>query len=132
MKFTMTSERVQVTDRFSFLPEGIRDHILSFLPMEDVKTSILSRQWRHICYSLYDLEFNQQEFENMEGKDRNAVDFRNFVDRLLISHDTSDIRSFKLIINESVDGRDAVLDDIQIYAWVSFAWTNRCNVKERL
>ncbi|KAF9606044.1 hypothetical protein IFM89_022203 [Coptis chinensis] len=125
----MTSERVQVTDRFSFLPEGIRDHIQSFLPMEDVvKTSILSRQWRHICYSLSDLKFSLEEFKNTEGKRRNAVDFKNFVDRLLISHDTSDIRSFKLIISESLDGRDAVLDNIQIYAWVLFALKH--NVRE--
>ncbi|KAF9590683.1 hypothetical protein IFM89_036175 [Coptis chinensis] len=50
-------------DRISNLPEPIRSHILDFLPMEDAfRTSILSRQWRYVCFSLSNLTFDQHSF----------------------------------------------------------------------
>ncbi|KAF5178704.1 F-box/RNI-like superfamily protein [Thalictrum thalictroides] len=74
----------------SYLPDPIRSHIVSFLPMKDaMRTSILSKQWQNICSSLSQLEFDQSDFTV-------AADFKDFVDEMLIRHDGSDIKRFSL------------------------------------
>ncbi|PON68673.1 LRR domain containing protein [Trema orientale] len=46
-------------DRISTLPDPLIQHILSFLPTFDVvRTSVLSKQWRHIWYSVPTLCFS--------------------------------------------------------------------------
>ncbi|PIA46853.1 hypothetical protein AQUCO_01500414v1 [Aquilegia coerulea] len=81
-------------DRLSYLPDPIRDHIVSFLPTKDaIRTSILSRQWENVCSSLSNMEFNKATFKQTDHK---VVHFRNSIDRLLFRHDGSDIRRFSL------------------------------------
>ncbi|KAF9603103.1 hypothetical protein IFM89_033828 [Coptis chinensis] len=105
----------QEMDKISWLPDPIRSHIVSFLPMKDaIRSKILSRRWRYVCSSLSNLKFDQIEFEKSNSEIR---DFRDFVDETLLSHDGSDIQRFSLKIN---------LDDAYIYArrvsaWISFA-----------
>ncbi|KAL5703056.1 hypothetical protein ACHQM5_028195 [Ranunculus cassubicifolius] len=84
-------------DRISYLPDPIRSHILSFLPMKDAsRASILSRQWEALTSSLSNLVFDQLDVEIQKFK---PAEFRNFVDAVLIRHDGSDIQSFCLKAN---------------------------------
>ncbi|KAL5703128.1 hypothetical protein ACHQM5_028260 [Ranunculus cassubicifolius] len=79
-------------DRISYLPDPIRSHILSFLPMKDAsRASILSRQWEALTSSLSNLVFDQLDVQKFK-----PAEFRNFVDAVLIRHDGSDIQSFCL------------------------------------
>ncbi|GFY91758.1 hypothetical protein Acr_08g0001540 [Actinidia rufa] len=81
-------------DRLSTLPEELRRHIISFLPMKDaVRSSILSRKWSRICYSLPNLIFEFHRFPNVESKlDR----FVEFIDQMISRQDDSRIKTFKL------------------------------------
>ncbi|KAF9606042.1 hypothetical protein IFM89_022201 [Coptis chinensis] len=117
----MTSTK-QTIDRLSSMPEEIRDCILSFLPMEDVvRTCILSRKWRDICSSLSHLEFNCPDF-------RSARYFKNFVDCFLITHGRFEIRSFKLVMDDTVD--IDVINDVHVNAWIYFAIKHNVRVME--
>ncbi|PIA30100.1 hypothetical protein AQUCO_05700071v1 [Aquilegia coerulea] len=98
------------TDRISYLPDPIRSHIVSFLPMKDaMRTSILSKKWKHVCSSLSRLEFNQSDIT--------GTDFVNFVDEMLFRHDGSDIQRFCLKINLN----SAYISSRRISMWISFA-----------
>ncbi|KAL5716785.1 hypothetical protein ACHQM5_009907 [Ranunculus cassubicifolius] len=80
------------TDRISYLQELIRNLIFSFLEMKDViRTSVLSKQWRTVCYSLSDLTFYQHFFKTTT---KNQKDFKEFVYETLILHDSLDVDSF--------------------------------------
>ncbi|KAF9606208.1 hypothetical protein IFM89_023663 [Coptis chinensis] len=106
-------------DRLSFLPDRIREHILSFLPMEEaVKTGILSSQWRDISGSLSNLDFDQRKFEEAEGKNRKAIDFKDSVNCFLINYNRPQIRSFKLKLPYYANPH---ITDIHTNAWISFA-----------
>ncbi|PIA60582.1 hypothetical protein AQUCO_00300225v1 [Aquilegia coerulea] len=112
----------QNPDRISYLPDPVRSHIVSFLPMRDaIRTSILSKQWRHIYYSLSRLEFDQYDFTKIKHK---AADFRDFVDRIVICHDGSDIQKFSL--KTRLD--DEFISSSRVRTWVSFALQH--NVQE--
>ncbi|KAL5712071.1 hypothetical protein ACHQM5_014277 [Ranunculus cassubicifolius] len=89
-------------DRISYLPDPLRCHIVSFLPLEDlIRTSILSRQWEFVCSSLSQLEFNQFVFEKKRSK---KGGFRDFVDEMI----------FPKSSDESISSR-------HVNAWISFA-----------
>ncbi|KAL5721899.1 hypothetical protein ACHQM5_005484 [Ranunculus cassubicifolius] len=121
----MSISSMQNLDRFISLPDYVRDHILSFLPMEDAaKTSVLSRQWRNSCSSLSNLKFQQKKSSSGSFSRRKRVDFRKFVDHLLIQHDQTDIRSFELSM--SIDPK--VMSDDHIKLWILFAILH--NVRE--
>ncbi|KAL5721900.1 hypothetical protein ACHQM5_005485 [Ranunculus cassubicifolius] len=127
----MSISSMQNLDRFISLPDFVRDHILSFLSMEDAaKTSVLSRQWRHSCSSLSNLKFQQNKSRKLNSSNfnqwliRKKMDFRNFVDHLLIQHDQTDIQSFDLSM--SID-RLVAWDD-RIKTWILFAILH--NVRE--
>ncbi|CAN0923260.1 F-box/FBD/LRR-repeat protein At1g13570 [Linum grandiflorum] len=62
----MTNPRLR-KDRISSLPDGVREHILHFLPLKEAgKASILSSEWRNLWMNLPTLKFDQ-EFDT-EGK----------------------------------------------------------------
>ncbi|KAL5706608.1 hypothetical protein ACHQM5_024753 [Ranunculus cassubicifolius] len=98
-------------DILSYLPDPIRSHIVSFLPMKDaIRTKILSRRWKPICSSLSRLKFHYDDFDNLR-------EFRNYVDRTLILHDGSDITKFNSLFK--VD--DDIITTDHVSAWVTFA-----------
>ncbi|KAF9589617.1 hypothetical protein IFM89_026443, partial [Coptis chinensis] len=108
----------QTVDRLRSLPHPIRNHILSFLPMEEaVKTSVLSRQWRYVSSSLSNLEFNQIDYQEKMQNDIHSIDFRNFVDHLIIIHDGTHMGSFSLTVY--ID--DVLIKDTNINTWIFFA-----------
>ncbi|KAL3635092.1 hypothetical protein CASFOL_022146 [Castilleja foliolosa] len=59
----LLAERDEDVDRISELPQPILHHILSFLHQNDaVKTSVLSKSWRHLWSSSPKIEFLQKLF----------------------------------------------------------------------
>ncbi|KAL5703166.1 hypothetical protein ACHQM5_028293 [Ranunculus cassubicifolius] len=100
-------------DRLSYLPRTIRVHIVSFLAMKEaMRTSVLSRQWKNVCSSLSNLEFHQSDFRMQK-----LVDFRDFVDEILLRRDGSDIQRFCL--RAHVDS--LFIRPRHVNAWISFA-----------
>ncbi|KAL5703142.1 hypothetical protein ACHQM5_028272 [Ranunculus cassubicifolius] len=124
----------QTRDRISYLPDPIISHIVSFLSMKDaMRACVLSRQWEHVCSSLSNLEFDQRDFRLRNGSDiqssrtqvdddigmhkRKLVDFRNFVDKMLLRHEGSNVQRFRLWTE--VD--DECISSHHVNAWISFA-----------
>ncbi|CAH9124131.1 unnamed protein product [Cuscuta epithymum] len=57
------------SDRISLLPEDILDHILGFLPIQDIaKTAVLSTMWRDLWFTLRQLCFDRQFFRYFDNK----------------------------------------------------------------
>ncbi|KAF9590676.1 hypothetical protein IFM89_036168 [Coptis chinensis] len=118
-------------DRISNLPEPIRSHILDFLPMEDAfRTSILSRQWRYVCFSLSNLTFDQHSFMQKNYGDfdlnfdqfsfmqkKNSGEYADFVNRILSHHDGSAIINFEVNNNDYI--YPVFVPDVN--AWISYA-----------
>ncbi|KAL5702535.1 hypothetical protein ACHQM5_027745 [Ranunculus cassubicifolius] len=104
-------------DRISYLPDKIQSRIVSFLPMKDaIRTSILSRQWKHVSTSLSisNLEFDSHSFKKENFKD---VEFRDLVDEMLFHHNGSDVHRF--ILKAKVD--DLFLPPHHVCAYISYA-----------
>ncbi|XP_043713321.1 F-box/LRR-repeat protein At3g59190-like isoform X1 [Telopea speciosissima] len=90
------TERMENEDRISNLPETILCRILSFLDMRYVvQTSLLSRRWRYIWTSVPNLDFDHQYFlSRIGGRDESKNGFMDFVDRVLLLRNSSDIQNF--------------------------------------
>ncbi|XP_010277955.1 PREDICTED: F-box/LRR-repeat protein At3g26922-like [Nelumbo nucifera] len=89
----------------SNLPHHIILHILSFLDMKHVvRTSILSRRWRHLWKSLQYLNFDHNLFSSFYSigqRSRREQSFTNFVSRvLLLRNHTTDIVKFNISCDE--------------------------------
>ncbi|KAF5200555.1 F-box protein [Thalictrum thalictroides] len=112
-------------DKLSNLPEPILHHILSFLDMKYVvQTSVLSRRWRYLWFSLPFLSFNYVVFlkclESVSPTYR-YKNFVKFVDRVLLFRDSSIIQKFCLIW----DGIDDSCNESHIDSWIRVAiWRN--------
>ncbi|KAF9590669.1 hypothetical protein IFM89_036161 [Coptis chinensis] len=122
-------------DRISNLPEPIRSHILDFLPMGDAfRTSILSRQWRYVCFSLSNLTFDQHSFMQKKNygdfadslnfdqfsfmQKKNSREYADdFVNRILSHHDGSAIINFEVNNNDYI--YPVSVPDVN--AWISYA-----------
>ena len=72
----------QMVDKISILPNDLLCHILSFLPIRQAfQTSVLSKQWTPLCYSLSVLRI---DFD-YEIEDEAFVRFCRFVDTIMLS-----------------------------------------------
>lgn len=103
-------------DRLSELPDSLLRHILSFMPMRcAVRTSPLSRRWRHIWSSIPDMDFTYLWPESIHRS-------INFVERSLALHQGSQIRKFKICV-----GRD-IYPTERVNSWISIVASH--NVEE--
>ncbi|PSR96212.1 F-box/LRR-repeat protein [Actinidia chinensis var. chinensis] len=95
----MVDEISDAVDRISDLPEPIIDHIISFLRRDDVvRTSVLSKRWKHMWASFHVLDFDQFYFERLE-KDKET--FFDHVERSLsrfMEYSDARIWKFRLVV----------------------------------
>ncbi|KAF3792203.1 putative F-box/FBD/LRR-repeat protein [Nymphaea thermarum] len=101
-------------DRLSYLPDALIGQIFSFLPFEDaVRTSVLSKRWKHHWTSVPHLEFFEDNFDRRpwrrmmrplvssgvsEWDEFTKLNFVAMVDRCLLLH-CSPIQSVRLRFN---------------------------------
>ncbi|KAI8558056.1 hypothetical protein RHMOL_Rhmol04G0058800 [Rhododendron molle] len=116
-------------DVISTLSDNVLHHILSFLSTEDsIRTSILSRRWQYLWTSISDINLDDISW----SCSRNDIDkkkdqcpmcqrFLDFVGRVLLLHDASDIRRLRLNIIDPVN-------PARLNSWISAAI--RHNVQE--
>uniref|UniRef100_A0A7N2KQJ4 F-box domain-containing protein n=1 Tax=Quercus lobata TaxID=97700 RepID=A0A7N2KQJ4_QUELO len=88
------NEELDVVDRnikcLHNLPEEILRYILSLLPTKDaIRTSVLCKRWEYLWTSIPNLHFNGSELAKRKH-------FMNFVERVLLLRDSSDIKTFTL------------------------------------
>ncbi|KAL6142388.1 hypothetical protein ACLB2K_060670 [Fragaria x ananassa] len=85
-------------DRLSELPDAILCHILSFLStVEAVKTSVLSHRWENLWASVPTIDvcgYDPKEFD--------FDSFTTFLDRVLLSHDSSKVHRFRICCTKMV------------------------------
>ncbi|KEH25402.1 putative F-box domain, leucine-rich repeat domain, L domain-containing protein [Medicago truncatula] len=81
---------MMMVDRISDLPDELLSHILSFLPTKlAFSTTVLSKRWTGLCYSLPALHF-EFRLKNCGLSKQQVEDtfyrFSHFVDTLILSH----------------------------------------------
>ncbi|KAJ8427431.1 hypothetical protein Cgig2_019043 [Carnegiea gigantea] len=97
-------------DRISELPDSVLTYILSLLPTRDaVKTSALSKRWRHTWALISSLIYLCNTHESLSK-------FIEFVDATLILHRSSKISKFVLLLTS----RDRLMDS-KFQLWVHAA-----------
>ncbi|KAI3851171.1 hypothetical protein MKX03_007236 [Papaver bracteatum] len=119
----MEEEGVGEEDRIRRLPESLIHHILSLLPTKcAVATTVLSRGWNNLWISLPVLDFREWKSPDTEATQSSTNSFMDFVDRVLLLRNMSDIKKFCLTCNGEY------FDDQRIKAWILTAI--QCRVKE--
>ncbi|KAM5586476.1 F-box/FBD/LRR-repeat protein [Rosa sericea] len=109
-------------DRISKLPDDVLCHILSLLDThEAVRTTILSKKWNNFWTSLPNLEFYDKYFPTSYSWLESECDpFMTFVDRVMLLHDSKDIRKFSLSrMHREVEF--VVQDVYHIHRWIDAA-----------
>ncbi|AES97668.2 putative F-box domain, FBD domain, leucine-rich repeat domain, L domain-containing protein [Medicago truncatula] len=99
-------------DMISNLPDELLCHILSFLPTKlAFTTTLLSKRWAPLCYSLTALRFDDDTVKNVDSFNR----FCGFVDKLMLfpSATNQPIKTFHLKLS-----RFYKVDHQSFYAWV--------------
>ncbi|KAL1180901.1 hypothetical protein V6Z11_A02G009900 [Gossypium hirsutum] len=108
-----------VEDRISNLPDHIRCHILSFLPIQEaVRTSIISTKWRNLFASISTVDFDTYLLCGLT--DRNVDSFKNFVDRLLKFPNQLSLDCFRLRGDEFDSWNDGDYD-FDVSGWICAA-----------
>ncbi|KAK1355624.1 FBD domain-containing protein [Heracleum sosnowskyi] len=98
-------------DRISVLPRNIQETILCFLPIRDaVRTSVLSRSWRHCWTTIPNLVSDENiltamsiTFDNCHGSELAAVKFVSVINKVLLLHN-GPILKFSLSFPSFCDG----------------------------
>ncbi|KAF5207650.1 F-box/LRR-repeat protein [Thalictrum thalictroides] len=102
-------------DRISSMPKNIIYHIFSFIDMKQtVQTCVLSKKWRKFWVSVPTISINDLFWRDDEGELRENA-FRNFVNRVLLPSDGSDLKKFHL----SCPSYDSVT--YRVHPWVNSA-----------
>ncbi|KAL5721751.1 hypothetical protein ACHQM5_005355 [Ranunculus cassubicifolius] len=115
-----------LVDRISVLPSPILNHLVSFLPVQDiVRTSVLSKQWRTIWCSVDSFHFAECVFKSEE------TEFYDFVDSFLFLRDGSNIHKFKLCL-ASLKDDDFELSTDMIGKWIMYAIRHNVQVLDAL
>ncbi|KAK1355603.1 FBD domain-containing protein [Heracleum sosnowskyi] len=98
-------------DIISELPQHIRESIVGFLPIRDaVRTSVLSRKWRHCWTMIPDLIFDDEFVDGVLDKLRQC--------------DDPEVKSYKLV---SVINRVLLLHNGPILKFFFYSCDNECN-----
>jgi len=86
-----THRSIPTVDRIRDLPDSVISHILSFLPTkQSAATSILSKRWNPLWFSVLTLDFDDQNFKEF-------ATFRHFVYLVItLRNITQTIQSFSL------------------------------------
>jgi len=115
----------------SSLPENVLHHILSFLTTKEaIQTSILSRRWQYLWTSISNIDLNDMSSWSNRKKDKGKKQdrypmckssFLDFVERVLLLHDASDIKRLRLRFT-------VVVNSSRLNSWISAAV--RHNVEE--
>ncbi|KAL7249964.1 hypothetical protein ACSBR1_012031 [Camellia fascicularis] len=121
----------QGIDMMSSLPENVLHHILSFLTTKEaIQTSILSRRWQYLWTSISNIDLNDMSSWSNRKKDKGKKkdrypmcrsSFLDFVERVLLLHDASDIKRLRLRFT-------VVVNSSRLNSWISAAV--RHNVEE--
>ncbi|KAI3871378.1 hypothetical protein MKW92_017299 [Papaver armeniacum] len=116
-------EDVGREDRISRLPESLIHHILSLLPTKcAVSTTVLSKGWKNLWIFVPVLDFREWQSPNTQATLSSANSFMDFVDRVLILRNMSDIKKFCLACHGEY------FDDQRLKAWITTAI--KCRVEE--
>lgn len=111
-------QKVGDEDRISSLPKDVLQHILSFLETKDaVLTGILSRRWRYLWTSVPIVDFDDKPLYSNQSKFWYSIDagcFMNFVERVLLFRDASDIKRFRLSCR-------VFFNASRVHSWISAA-----------
>ncbi|EYU19233.1 hypothetical protein MIMGU_mgv1a010689mg [Erythranthe guttata] len=87
-------------DSISLLPDCILDHILSYLPTKEaVATSVLSKRWKYLWTFVPILDFDDSLLYSSQFEFRHSINvtcFMNFVDKVLLQRDKSNVKRFRL------------------------------------
>ncbi|KAK9715233.1 hypothetical protein RND81_06G151600 [Saponaria officinalis] len=109
------------SDRISSLSDELLANILTFLPtLSAVRTSILSRRWRHLFTLTRNLSFNDGKYFDMASLtqcEERKMSFERFVYGVLALHRMSHIHKFSLIL----DDRSLKYDCSHLLAWITAA-----------
>ncbi|XP_016176553.1 FBD-associated F-box protein At4g10400 isoform X1 [Arachis ipaensis] len=112
------SKRSMGTDIISSLPNSLLCHILSFLPtLYAVRTSILSRQWRHLWKDLQVFDFDDTELNWSNER------FALFIDAVLSQLRFPHIRNLSLSCQRGLDNNKVIDNAIDnaIGRWIRAA-----------
>ncbi|KAI8558066.1 hypothetical protein RHMOL_Rhmol04G0059600 [Rhododendron molle] len=97
-------------DIISSLPEHVLHHILSFLSTKDaIRSSVLSTKWKYLWTSIANIDLKETYHLAGEKEDGSFLDF---VERVLLLHDASDIKSLTLSSYQLVDSS-------RVNSWIS-------------
>ncbi|KAI3871375.1 hypothetical protein MKW92_017296 [Papaver armeniacum] len=119
----MEEEGVGEEDRISRLPEPLIHHILSLLPTKCVvATTVLARGWNNLWISLPVLDFREWKFPGTQETLSSTNSFMDFMDRVLLLRNMSDIKKFCLTCNGEY------FNDQRIKGWITTAI--QCRVEE--
>lgn len=103
-------------DKISDLPDSILHHILSMLPTKDaVATCLLSTRWKCLWTSVPNVDFDDFSLYPSEVNDWDTdklTCFMNFVERVLVLHEGSNMEKFRLSCRVCFDAS-------RIHAWIS-------------
>ncbi|KAH7845151.1 hypothetical protein Vadar_026508 [Vaccinium darrowii] len=106
-------------DIISSLPVNVLHHILSFLSTKDaIRTSILSTKWEYLWTSIANIDLKEERYPSRK---KEGWSFLDFVDRVLLLHDASDIKSLSI---ESCE----LVNSAHVSSWVSTS--KRHNIEE--
>ncbi|KAI3881815.1 hypothetical protein MKW92_031418 [Papaver armeniacum] len=119
----MEEEGVGEEDRISRLPEPLIHHILSLLPTKCVvATTVLARGWNNLWISLPVLDFREWKFPGTQETLSSTNSFMDFMDRVLLLRNMSDIKKFCLTCNGKY------FNNQRIKGWITTAI--QCRVEE--